>query len=281
MALWARMRTVFGCEELSKNRDIWRMLVAEFVGPLFLVLIGCSSCVEGWQNYQPQMVQIGICFGITIATMAQAMGHVSGGHFNPAVTCACLVTGKISVLKGLCYVVAQCLGAICGAALLQAFTPSDFHGTLGVTELGAGMSPTQGFGVEFFATFTLVLVVFGVCDENRTDVKGSAPLAIGLSIATAIMATGKYTGGSLNPARSLGPALISNKWAYHWVYWAGPIIGGVVAALLYQKAFRARSADEEEELKRQDEQQHHHYAPANAKEIEILGEVIADRTTTI
>lgn len=279
MAFWARMRTVFGCEELSKNRDIWRMLVAEFVGPLFLVLIGCASCVEGWnESYSPHIVQVAISFGITIATMAQAMGHVSGGHFNPAVTAACLVTGKITILKGLCYVVAQCLGAICGAALLQALTPPDFHNTLGVTEIHPKLSPTQGFGVEFFSTFTLVLVVFGVCDENRKDVKGSAPLAIGLAIATAILATGIYTGGSLNPARSLGPALISNKWTYHWVYWAGPIVGGVVAALLYQKAFRARSPQEEEELKREND---YHYQAANAKENEILGEIIADRTTTI
>lgn len=272
MAFWARMRNVFGCDELNKNRDIWRMLMAEFVGPLFLVLIGCASCVEGWNDqYSPHIVQVALSFGVTIATMAQALGHVSGGHFNPAVTVACLVTGKISIVKSIFYIIAQCLGAICGAALLQALTPTDFHNTLGVTEIHKALTPTQGFGVEFFSTFTLVLVVFGVCDDNRKDVKGSGPLAIGLCIATAILATGNYTGGSLNPARSLGPAVISNKWTYHWVYWAGPIVGGVVAALTYQKAFKARSPEEEVEL------ESYQYRVANSKESEI----IADRTTTI
>lgn len=272
MAFWARMKNVFGCEEFSKNRDIWRMLMAEFVGPLFLVLIGCASCVEGWNEaYSPHIVQVALSFGVTIATMAQAMGHVSGGHFNPAVTTACLVTGKISIAKALAYIVSQCLGAISGAALLQALTPAEFHNTLGVTQIHPKLSPTQGFGVEFFSTFTLVLVVFGVCDSNRKDIRGSAPLAIGLAISTAILATGVYTGGSLNPARSLGPALISNNWTYHWVYWAGPIVGGIVAALLYEKVFRARTVEEEREL------EEYQYRAANAKESEI----IADRTTTI
>lgn len=267
------MRNAFGCDEFSKNRDIWRMLMAEYVGPLFLVLIGCSSCVKGWneENNDAQIVQVALAFGVTIATMAQAVGHVSGGHFNPAVTVACLVTGKITIVKAAAYIFAQCLGAVSGAALLQALTPTEFHNTLGVTEVHTALTPTQGFGVEFFSTFTLVLVVFGVCDENRKDVRGSAPMAIGLCISAAILATGNYTGGSLNPARSLGPALIANKWAFHWVYWSGPIIGGIVAALLYQKVFKARTPEEEREF------EEYQYQRANAKE----NEIIADRTTTI
>jgi len=276
MAFLSKMGSMCGVKELSKNRDIWRMLIAEFVGTMFLVLIGCAACVKGWdQSYSPTKIQVAISFGITIATMVQAIGHVSGGHFNPAVTVAFLVTGKIPVMKAVCYVIAQCLGAISGAASLQAFTPPAYHDTLGVTNLGTGMSPTQGFGVEFFATFTLVLVIFGVCDKNRTDLKGSGPLAIGLSITTAILATSQYTGGSLNPARSLGPAVISNRWQYHWrVYWAGPIVGGVVAALLYQNAFRARSADEEEEMKRQDE---HSYQQALTEDNTTAIEIRSDQ----
>merc|ERR1712136_193312 len=138
-----------------------------------------------------------------------------------------------------------------------------YQEAVGVTSLHESLTPAQGFGLEFFTTFSLVIVVLGVTDPHRTDVKGSAPLAIGL--------TGNSTGGSMNPARSFGPALVNNKWAAHWVYWAGPIVGGVVAALLYQKAFRARSAEEQQEL------QSYAYQPAVDKETEV----ISDRTITI
>jgi len=267
-----KMRKLFGCDEFAKKHEIWCMLTAEFVGTLFLVLFGCASCVSGWDDqHSPNIVQVALAFGVTIATMAQAFGHVSGCHLNPAVTSGMLVTGKITFVKAVCYVIAQCLGSICGAALLEALTPSQFHGTMGVTSLHPTLTPAQGFGIEFFITFSLVIVVFGVCDPHRNDVKGSAPLAIGLTVSTGILATGIYTGGSMNPARSLGPAIISNKWAAHWVYWAGPIVGGIVAALLYQKAFRARSPEE------QQESQNYSYQPASVKESEI----ITDRTTTI
>jgi aquaporin related protein len=248
------------------------MLLAEFLGTMFLVFVGCASTVDGWDSgNSPHLIEVAIAFGITIATMAQAIGHVSGCHINPAVTSAMLVTGKITVIRAIFYILSQCVGAICGAALLQALTPASAQGMLGVTQVHNNLTTSQGFGVEFFSTFTLVLIVFGVCDEHRKDIRGSAPLAIGLAVTTAILATGRYTGGSLNPARSLGPAVVANQWAHHWVYWAGPIVGGMVAALIYQKAFRARSPEEEQEL------EDYQYRIANAKEREI----IADRTTTI
>jgi len=275
MAIWAKMRSIFGCEEICKNRDIWRMLIAEYVGTLFLVLFGCASCVDGWADqYSPSMVQVALAFGVTIATMAQSIGHVSGCHINPAVSTAMMITGKMSVVRTIAYILAQCLGGICGAALLQSLTPEKFHHTMGVTSVHELLNPTQAFGVEFFSTFSLVLVVFGVCDANRTDIKGSGPLAIGLTVTTAILATGMYTGGSLNPARSLGPAVISGKWALHWVYWAGPIVGGAVAGLLYEKVFRARSVAEEREWRELEE---YHYRVANAKETEIT----VDTPTTL
>lgn len=268
MGFLEKMRKLFGCDELGNKNDVWCMLTGEFVGTLFLVLFGCASCVTGWdKDHSPHIVQVALAFGITIATMAQAFGHVSGCHLNPAVTIGMFAAGKISLVKAACYVVTQLIGAICGAGLLEALTPTQFHNSMGVTSLHPSLTPAQGFGIEFFTTFSLVIVVFGVCDPNRTDIKGSAPLAIGLTVSTGILATGVYTGGSMNPARSFGPAVVSNQWAAHWVYWAGPIVGGVVAALLYQKAFRARSPHEEQRCS---------YEAAVDKE-----EIIADRMTTI
>merc|ERR1711928_295370 len=180
--------------EGARKNEVWCMLTGEFVGTLFLVLFGCASCVSAFHS-PADIVHIALAFGLTIATMAQAFGHVSGCHLNPAVTIGMLVAGKISFIKAGCYIVSQCLGAICGAALLESLTP--------------------------------------------LEVKGSGPLAIGLTVALGILVTGNSTGGSMNPARSFGPAVVNNQWGAHWVYWAGPIVGGVVAALLYQKAFRA------------------------------------------
>ncbi|KAJ8893267.1 hypothetical protein PR048_005858 [Dryococelus australis] len=169
----------------------------------------------------------------------QTVGHVSGAHVNPAVTCGMLVTGNITVLKGLLYIVAQCVGAITGTAVLKALTPENFQGNLGTTLVNPILTPLQGFGIEFFLGFILLIVVFGVCDANRSETKGFAPLAIGLTISLGHLVAIDFTGSSMNPARSLGSAVLSGVWDNHWVYWLGPILGGLSAALIYKHAFSA------------------------------------------
>ena len=218
---------------------------------MFQVLVGCGSCLGANLDYD--IVKIALCFGVTVATLAQSLGHISGCHVNPAVT-AGLITGakvsselsqsvspsfclQIGVLKGLLYVVAQCVGAIVGAGILAILIPGE-AGTNSLTNVSAG----QGFGIEFIITMVLVLVVFAAAaDENNSgSVKGSAPLAIGLSITTCHLFAIPLTGSSMNPARTLGPSVVFNSWANHWVYWVGPILGGVTAALIYQLVLKAR-----------------------------------------
>jgi len=143
-------------------------------------------------------------------------------------------------VKTVLYIIFQCLGAVAGAALLKAVTPNaEIQGKLGITEPHPDLEMAQAFGIEFFITMVLVLTVFGACDENRNDVKGSVPLAIGLSITACHLAAIRFTGSSMNPARTFGPALITGQWKEHWLYWMGPCAGGAVAALLYKSAFRA------------------------------------------
>jgi len=223
--------------------------VAEFLGTLLLVFIGCGSCMGGDSNEdsvlsdQANYVRIALCFGITVATLAQTLGHVSGCHVNPAVTAGLIIGQKVGVCKGLLFLVCQCAGAVVGAAVLYGVVPESVRGrdSLGCTGVSPGISVGQGFGIEFMITLVLVMVVFASAADanNKDNVKGSAPLAIGLSITTCHLFAIPLTGSSMNPARSLGPSVVMGCWDNHWVYWAGPILGGISAGLLYQLVFQA------------------------------------------
>jgi MIP family channel proteins len=228
-------------EIVGRGRDVWAALVAEFLGPFFIVLIGCGSCIQKWEDTDAvSRVQISLAFGLTVAALVQCVGHISGGHLNPAVTFGMLVTGRVGVLKALLYIVAQCLGAIAGAGILKSLTPDSLHHSLGQTTVNPQLNPVQGFGVEFLITFVLVFVIFAVTDENRADITGSVPLIIGLTVTTCHLFAIPYTGSSMNSARALGPAVITGSWDYHWVYWLGPCGGGIAAAILYHTVFAAR-----------------------------------------
>merc|ERR1719510_740358 len=221
---------------------IAKSCVAELIGTMFLVLVGCGSCY----NANNDFVRIALAFGVTVATIAQSIGHVSGCHINPAVTFGLLFGQKIGLVKSILYILSQCIGAAIGAALLMAFTPGPWNlGNTGFTDINSG----QAFGIEFFITFVLVLVVYAsAADEhNAPSVKGSAPLAIGLSITTCHLFAIPLTGSSMNPARSFGSNAVMGVWANHWVYWVGPILGGVAAALIYQLLLAAPAPGEKKD----------------------------------
>jgi len=220
-------------------------LVAEFIGTLLLVFLGCGSCLGGDEDspvsQQAQFVRIAMCFGITVATLAQTLGHVSGCHVNPAVTAGLIIGQKVGLCKGALFIVCQCLGATTGAGILYAVVPDTVRGAagLGCTGVSPAISVGQAFGIEFMITMVLVLVVFAAAADANNSVKGSAPLAIGLSITTCHLFAIPLTGSSMNPARSLGPSVVVGCWANHWLYWVGPILGGISAGLLYQLVFQA------------------------------------------
>uniref|UniRef100_A0A4W3HBS1 Aquaporin-4 n=1 Tax=Callorhinchus milii TaxID=7868 RepID=A0A4W3HBS1_CALMI len=196
------------------TQPFWKAVSAEFLAMLIFVLLSLGSTIRWNGKDQPMdLVLVSLCFGLSIATMVQCFGHISGGHVNPAVTAAMVCTRKLSLAKGLFYVVAQCLGAITGAGILYLITPSSVAGGLGVTKLSAG----HGLLVEIFITFQLVLTIFATCDPKREDLKGSSALAIGFSVAIGHMFAIDYTSSSMNPARSFGPAVIMGKWENHWV----------------------------------------------------------------
>ncbi|XP_066591929.1 aquaporin AQPAn.G [Prorops nasuta] len=242
---WKGAKDFVGLEEVSKV-EFLVPLFAEALGTFLLVLIGCSSCIKWAAGEDVSILRIAFTFGLAVASLAQALGPVSGCHVNPAVTIGLLVSGNCALLKALCYIVCQCCGAIAGAAVLNATIPSGgVTNGFGLTTLGDGVQPVQGILMEAIITFLLVLVVHAVTDPKRSDVKGWAPLAIGLTIAVSHMAAVPFTGSSMNPARSLGPAVIMSFWSNHWVYWTGPLIGALVAGGLYRMGFRAAKDDDE------------------------------------
>ena len=171
-----------------KSLLFWRAVLAECLGTAFLVFVGCGSCIGWEEDYSPSVTQIALCFGLIVGTMVWSIAHVSGGHINPAVSLAMLVTRKISIARGLLFIVVQCVGAMLGAGILKGVTPKKFQGTLGQTMVNPEASPEQGFGVEFMITFVLVFTVFATCDSKRTDLQGSGPLTIGLSVTVCHLA---------------------------------------------------------------------------------------------
>lgn len=222
---------------------LWKAIFAEFLGTLLLVLIGSGSCLQSWKDDKTlDVVQIALSFGLLVATIVWIIGHISGGHINPAVTCAMLITRRISLIRALLFIGAQLVGAIIGSALLKAFTPEKQIGSLGATTMGEGVTEGQAVGIEFFITFALVLTVFASCDSKRTDLAGSFPLTIGFSITMAHMWAVEVTGSSMNTARSFGPAVVMNIWKNHWVYWVGPIAGGIFAGLVYDNILASNAS---------------------------------------
>nr|XP_034963976.1 aquaporin-5-like [Zootoca vivipara] len=214
------------------SRALTHTFLAEFIGTTVFVFVGLGSALP-WPLASPSILQVSLAFGLAISTLAQCLGHVSGAHLNPAVTTAFLLGSRISLCRAASYVLAQLLGAVVGAALLYELTPSEVHGSLGVNGLQNTTSAGQAVTIEMFLTLQLVLCVFASTDSRRTDSVGFPALSIGLSVTAGHLIGIYYTGCSMNPARSFGPALVMGNFANHWIFWIGPLAGAIVAMMLY------------------------------------------------
>ncbi|HKO05849.1 MAG TPA: MIP family channel protein [Candidatus Acidoferrales bacterium] len=211
--------------------------VAEFMGAFTLLFFGVGSICFAQQAGAsgPGLVGIALAHGLAIAVMFAAVGHISGGHFNPAVTAAFWVTRRLGTLEALLYWVAQLLGAAAGSYLITLFYLEDVwrRAALGVPALASDVSPVMGIAIEAVLTFLLVFVFFGTAANRDSAFGRLAPFAIGLTITGDILAGGVLTGAAMNPARAFGPALVGHYWANQAVYWVGPLAGGIVAGSLY------------------------------------------------
>jgi aquaporin Z len=210
-----------------------RKLIVEFIGPLALVYMGAGSIIATGGK---DLVAIALAHGLAIALLVMAAGHISGGVYNPSLTVGLMAARRLSLPLGIAYIVAQLLGAVVGAVLLKGSFSGDAIDAvkLGTPLLAAGVSPAQGVLVEAILTFFLMFAVFGNAVDPRSS-KAVVGIGIGLVLTMDILAGGALTGAAMNPARSFGPALVQGAWDGWWVYWVGPILGAVIAALLYNE----------------------------------------------
>ncbi len=205
-----------------------RRALAEFVGAFTLIFAGMAAAAVG-----ADLVGVALANGLAIGIMASAVGHISGGHFNPAVTFGFLLTRRIAARLAVAYVLAQLAGAVAAALVLRGIFSPDSVLDAGVPQLAPGLGVGSGLLAEGVLTFFLVWVIFASAADPRGTFKSIAGLAIGLTIVIAVLACGPLTGAALNPARAFGPELVQGIWSDAWVYWIAPLAGGGLAALLY------------------------------------------------
>jgi aquaporin Z len=213
--------------------------VAEALGTGGLVFIGAGSIVQIGYSGDGSLLAVAAAHGLILAIMVSALGHISGAHFNPAITFGFLVTKRIEFPMAVVYWVSQFAGAVLAALLLRiVFDDSIVDATnLGAPGLGEGVAVWEGFVLEIVMTFILVLMVFATAVDERGAFKMIAGFAIGLSIFADILVGGPLTGAAMNPARAFGPQLVGNYWADGWIYYLACPIGGALAALLYDRLY--------------------------------------------
>ena len=209
------------------SADWGRRAVAEFIGAFALVFIGIGAIAAGGD-----LTAVALAHGLAIAVMASAVGHISGAHFNPAVTFGFLVTRRIVPALAAIYIAAQLAGAVAASLLLKWLFPGNPLAN-GVPRVQV-ISSTEAAVLEAILTFFLVWVIFATAADSRGSFKSIAGLGIGLAITMDIFAGGRLTGAAMNPARAFGPQLVGGHWANAWVWYIGPLVGGALAALLYE-----------------------------------------------
>jgi aquaporin Z len=221
-----------------------KKLGAEFIGTFWLVLGGCGSAVLAakFPEIGIGLVGVSLAFGLTVLTMAYAVGHISGGHFNPAVTVGLFAGGRIPAGELLPYILAQLAGAIAAALVLYVIASGKpgFDLAAGFAANGygehspGGYSIVAGFVIELVLTAGFLFVIMGATDSRAAS--GFAPIAIGLTLTLIHLISIPVTNTSVNPARSTGPALLVGGWALAqlWLFWLAPILGGIVGGVAYR-----------------------------------------------
>jgi aquaporin Z len=213
-----------------------RRFVVEMIGTFALVFFGCASVItNAYPGTSVGLVGVALAHAVALAIGVSFAMPISGGHLNPAVTLGLMSVGKVDVRTGAVHLAAQVVAALLAALSLQAFFPEAIAGVVayGTPQLSLNVSLVQGIGLEALMTFFLMSAVFG------TVVSADAPriggFGVGLTLVFLILGGGPLTGAAMNPARALGPAIVSGTWTGHAVYWIGPIVGAVAASVVWDR----------------------------------------------
>ncbi|KAG6653516.1 probable aquaporin PIP2-8 [Carya illinoinensis] len=230
--------------------SFYRSLIAEFIATLLFLYITVATVI-GYKKSDPcnsvGLLGVAWAFGGMIFVLVYCTAGISGGHINPAVTFGLFLARKVSLIRAVAYMVAQCLGAICGVGLVKAFMKHDYNTQGGgANSVAPGYSEGTALGAEIIGTFVLVYTVFSATDPKRSardsHVPVLAPLPIGFAVFMVHLATIPITGTGINPARSFGAAVIYDHekiWDEHWIFWVGPFVGALAAAAYHQYILRA------------------------------------------
>jgi len=224
--------------QLPPSGDVGRRLFAELLGAFALVFVGAGTIMSVGPQANAGTLDVALATGLTIAVMVAAVGHISGGHFNPAITFGFILTRRMSAALGGLYWIVQLAGGVLAALLLRWIFPASYRDA---TNLGAPSVHTIDIGaalvIEALITFFVVWVVFSLTTDERNSFASVGWLAIGLVFVFGTLFAGPLTGAAFNPARAFGPELISNTWNDAWIYYVGPLAGGAIAALLYDEVY--------------------------------------------
>lgn len=219
-----------------------RIILAELLGTSFLVFLSCLGSCVSMQGTDISSMHTSFTAGLAVATVIQTFGHISGAHVNPAVSINALIVNQITWSQLPSYLVAEVVGSLAGAGLFAAVTKSEYLVQSGgngvcVNSISNDITPLQGLCVEILLSTIMNLAICASWDVRNSDKLDSVSLRIGLLVVVLNLAAGVYTGASMNPSRSFGPAIISGDYKNHWIYWVGPISGAMMGSLIYKIFF--------------------------------------------
>ncbi|XP_058074272.1 aquaporin TIP4-1 [Magnolia sinica] len=237
-------KIALGSRQEAAQLDCVRAVVAELICTFLFVFAGVGAAMAaekmiGGAESIMGLTAVAVAHALVVAVMISAALHISGGHLNPAVTLGLAVGGYITIFRSILYWIAQIIGSTLACLLLKYLT-----GGLAtpVHTLASGVGFVQGIIMEIVLTFSLLFTVYAtMVDPKKLIPVGLGPMLVGFVVGANILAGGPFSGASMNPARSFGPALASWDWTDHWVYWVGPLVGGGLAGLIYEHFFTIKT----------------------------------------
>ncbi|KAE9585883.1 hypothetical protein Lal_00009909 [Lupinus albus] len=231
----------FGRFDDSFSLGSIKAYLAEFISTLLFVFAGVGSAIAYGKLTSDAaldpagLVAVAIAHAFALFVAVSVGANISGGHVNPAVTFGLAISGQITIITGIFYWISQLLGSIVACFLLKFVTGGL---AIPIHSVGAGVGASEGVVTEIIITFALVYTVYATAADPKKGSLGTiAPIAIGFIVGANILAAGPFSGGSMNPARSFGPAVVSGDFSGHWIYWVGPLIGGGLAGAIYGYIF--------------------------------------------